>query len=190
MVANIVNFVNNNIVGGGKLYVTVVNVFGSWLGDFVAPGQNKSLAQAPTESTKNDSQTPTPAIGGANFLYNPKTQETQTTVVDPTPTPTKVVTQTNTLTDDNSYLLGAGTQTQTTSGGTDLSAVLGEQYHKNSSSDLAFSYTPSRTQSKNVLHINLAWLLLAIPCVILLGIAYKIRSMLLKRSNLPSAISA
>ena len=41
IIANIVNFVNNNISGGGKLLVTVVNVFGSWLGDFVGPGQEK-----------------------------------------------------------------------------------------------------------------------------------------------------
>lgn len=38
IVANIVNFVNNNIAGDGKLFVTVVNVFGSWVGDFVTPG--------------------------------------------------------------------------------------------------------------------------------------------------------
>jgi len=39
IVANVVNFVNNNITGGAKLVVTVVNVFGSWLGNFVGPGQ-------------------------------------------------------------------------------------------------------------------------------------------------------
>ena len=43
IVANIVNFVNNNIVGGGKLFVTVVNVFGSWLGNFYGPGQTKEV---------------------------------------------------------------------------------------------------------------------------------------------------
>ena len=41
IVANIVNFVNNNISGNGKLFVTVVNVFGSWMGDFVTPGQTQ-----------------------------------------------------------------------------------------------------------------------------------------------------
>ena len=53
IVANIVNFVNNNITGGGKLFVTVVNVFGKWLGDFYGPGQTKEV--------NND---PNPAIGG------------------------------------------------------------------------------------------------------------------------------
>ena len=41
IIANLVNFVNINIANGGKLVVTVVNVFGSWLGDFVSPGTSK-----------------------------------------------------------------------------------------------------------------------------------------------------
>ncbi|MEK7572891.1 MAG: hypothetical protein AAB531_00545 [Patescibacteria group bacterium] len=41
VIANLVNFVNNNIVGG-KLLVTFVNVFGSWMGDFITPGQQKT----------------------------------------------------------------------------------------------------------------------------------------------------
>ena len=40
VIANLVNFVNNNIVGG-KLLVTFVNVFGNWFGDFVTPGTHK-----------------------------------------------------------------------------------------------------------------------------------------------------
>lgn len=46
VVANIINFVNNNIVGSGRLFVTMVNVFGSWVGDFVTPGHEKEKAQA------------------------------------------------------------------------------------------------------------------------------------------------
>lgn len=65
IVANIVNFVNNNIVGSGKLFVTVVNVFGSWIGDFVGPGQSQEsnqesqalggAAQENASSNSNDS---------------------------------------------------------------------------------------------------------------------------------------
>lgn len=54
VVANVVNFLNNNFVGG-KVYLTVVNVFGSWVGDFVGPGQTQELAS-------NNSQTLT--LGG------------------------------------------------------------------------------------------------------------------------------
>jgi outer membrane biosynthesis protein TonB len=48
VVANIVNFVNNNITGGGKLFVTVVNVFGGgWTGNFITPDATKEqIAEA------------------------------------------------------------------------------------------------------------------------------------------------
>jgi len=57
IIANLVNFVNNNIAGGGKLFVTVVNVFGSWVGDFVTPGTKKS-----TKGGLASGQEPKPAI--------------------------------------------------------------------------------------------------------------------------------
>lgn len=62
IIANLVNFVNNNISGNGRLVVTVVNVFGSWAGDFVTPGQQKqntplhplgSAGQEPVSSSSN-----------------------------------------------------------------------------------------------------------------------------------------
>ncbi len=40
VIANLVNFVNNNIIGG-RLLVTFVNVFGNWTGDFITPGTQK-----------------------------------------------------------------------------------------------------------------------------------------------------
>ena len=57
IIANLVNFVNNNIAGGGKLFVTVVNVFGSWVVDFVTPGTKKS-----TKGGLASGQEPKPAI--------------------------------------------------------------------------------------------------------------------------------
>lgn len=56
VIANLVNFVNNNIVGG-RLLVTFVNVFGDWTGNFVTPGQQKlnteELAQGGIEEETN-----------------------------------------------------------------------------------------------------------------------------------------
>lgn len=63
IIANIVNFVNNNIVGGGKLFVAVVNVFGSWLGDFVGPGQSKE------ENSQNNTSNGQ-ALGGLGEVSN------------------------------------------------------------------------------------------------------------------------
>ena len=55
IIANIVNFVNNNITGNGKLLVTVINVFGSWLGDFVGPGQVQESSNSQAGGAENSS---------------------------------------------------------------------------------------------------------------------------------------
>jgi len=60
IVANLVNFINNNITGGGRLFVTVVNVFGSWAGDFVSPGTHKEN----TPVVAQNSESPGNEIGG------------------------------------------------------------------------------------------------------------------------------
>lgn len=59
VIANLINFVNNNIKGKGKLIVTIVNVFGSWIGDMVTPGQHKqnksnTSQQANVQHTANN----------------------------------------------------------------------------------------------------------------------------------------
>ncbi len=46
IIANLVNFVNNNISGTGRLVVVVINVFDRWLGNFYGPGQMKNVAVA------------------------------------------------------------------------------------------------------------------------------------------------
>lgn len=82
VIANIVNFVNNNIVGTGKLFVTVVNVFGSWLGNFVGPGQHQQETQVLTDSNASN------ATGGhsgnnqndQNNVSSTGEQSTETTV--------------------------------------------------------------------------------------------------------------
>lgn len=59
VIASIVNFVNNNIAGSGKLVVTIVNVFGTWIGDFVTPGNEKDYSEVArggeSSSTNNSS---------------------------------------------------------------------------------------------------------------------------------------
>lgn len=68
IIASIVNFVNNNIVKGGKLVVTVVNVFGEWNGNFILPGQKKEeksqnqqvAAQGASQNQPSPSPSPQP----------------------------------------------------------------------------------------------------------------------------------
>jgi len=59
---NVVNFVNNNVIGG-KVFLTVVNVFGNWWGDFLAPGATKE-AQADEETSSEEDDTTKGGIGG------------------------------------------------------------------------------------------------------------------------------
>ena len=56
IIANLVNFVNNNIVGNGKLFVSIVNVFGSWTGDFVTPGSHKEVESHQVIKSSSDDQ--------------------------------------------------------------------------------------------------------------------------------------
>lgn len=59
---NLVNFVNNNFAGGNVVF-TVVNVFGSWLGDFVTPGTKKENVAAQPNPPADPS---TPPQGGTS----------------------------------------------------------------------------------------------------------------------------
>lgn len=81
IVANLVNFVNNNIMGNGKLVVSVVNVFGNWFGDFVTPGQKKQ--NKPTALSQNTDTTTNTANNA------PTTTPENNTTNTPTPTPSK-----------------------------------------------------------------------------------------------------
>lgn len=69
VVASIVNFVNNNIVGSGRLFVNVINVFGSWLGNFIAPGYQEENSSNPLASdqpgdTNGGGQESNNSVGG------------------------------------------------------------------------------------------------------------------------------
>ncbi len=73
IIANVVNFVNNNIVGNGRLFVTVVNVFGSWMGDFVTPESHKENnnagiggEQAASPSASSNNQPNNNSSGGSS----------------------------------------------------------------------------------------------------------------------------
>lgn len=94
-VANLVNFVNNNIVGSGRLTVVSVNVFGRWIGDFLSPGQTKPKAlenntteQQNTNSQDNSTTTTLsnpPSQNNSPTNSTPQNQATQTQTATPPP---------------------------------------------------------------------------------------------------------
>jgi len=161
IVANIVNFVNNNIAGGGKLVVTVVNVFGNWLGNFRSPGSEPDatphLAQLPTP-------TPRPvSTGGAATMATPTPKPTTS------PAPTHVP---GVAADVSSQALAGASLTSTrrtfSDSQSESPAEVAGFVTDLGDLDDAFSTRPARP----VIRINLAWILLLIPAT---GILWAIR---------------
>jgi len=159
IIANIVNFVNNNITGGGKLFVTVVNVFGSWLGDFVTPGHKKEIAQAP--APEENLAELLPAIGGSDPLINPVFVENTSPEEKEKSVPPTIAASVRKLT----------AQTTSFSAVSELTGI-SPQVAGFISDDLSGSETLGLADTRKVLSINLAWLLLILPAV---GILWSIK---------------
>lgn len=87
IIANLINFANNNITGGGKLVVTIINVFGSWVGDFVPPGMEKpkdndladesDLPQTGSNGNSQDSSITTGSEASENNSSETETEDTE-----------------------------------------------------------------------------------------------------------------
>ena len=174
VIASIVNFVNNNIVGGGKLFVTVINVFGSWLGDFVGPGQTKEA------STQN-----TGGIGGASA------QESNSNSSNNSNNPSQSSTGSSQTSNASEQALvptsGSGSLASTNILGIFSNASTSEGDPEEGEGNVAFaSQREEVTQAAgNVIKINLAWLLTLVP-VLLIYVGFKKRKLIL--SHLPSKV--
>jgi hypothetical protein len=149
VIANLVNFVNNNITGGGKLVVTVVNVFGSWLGDFVAPGQQKQAHN----STSGGSN------GGSSNSNNSNSNSGGSSIVSGAKGNALLTTNVNNSGNTNTYGAGSVEGASTTGGSTHNEATVAKSVGQDGSATVA----------KKTIAINLAWLLLALP---LFGIGF------------------
>jgi hypothetical protein len=166
VVANLVNFVNNNITGGGKLFVTIVNVFGSWKGDLVTPGHEKEH-KSQTASTDGSHQ----SNSNNNTTHKEETKtasKNNSNVVASTPTPTKtVITHTG---NSNAGVLAAqtsGNNELTIGGNTGGKALtLGAR-------------TSHKVAGANAIKINLAWILIIIPLLPLFVLLTKKRAAIL-----------
>ena len=56
IILNLINFVNNNISSKSRLVVTVVNVFGRWIGNFLPPGATKPVPGETNQQNEPDSE--------------------------------------------------------------------------------------------------------------------------------------
>ena len=180
IVANIVNFVNNNIAGNGKLFVTVVNVFGSWTGNFKTPwAQDEEETQEVTQNTENNpsneqsnssNNNDAHAVGGTS-------SEDQNSPNLPNNSDGNEDDENNTndtalATTDN----GDSSNTQTFSAGQVAGALAQGRIVTVHNPFNEFQSRSETADINNKLTINLAWLLVLIPAGGALYLSKKIRA--------------
>jgi hypothetical protein len=156
IIANLINFANNNFIGGGKLIVTVVNVFGSWIGDFVTPGQSKQHKDSPASPIAQN-------VGGLPSQSTSSNQESKND--------SDASSQSNQGSVDASLSLSqvdnkTGNNPQTffheRTGNSTESIELANKQNTNLAAVLGKSITEDQVARKKI-KINLAWLILFAP---------------------------
>ncbi|HBC72811.1 TPA: hypothetical protein DCZ90_03305 [Candidatus Amesbacteria bacterium] len=170
IIANLVNFVNNNITGGGRLVVSVVNVFGSWLGDFVTSGQKKTPnPDLPVTAQSENISNPVsePAVGGADLQESsaPTTAPAISVLTSQTPSNPG---QTATIKSGIRRLLGRKPGVFAIDSESKPDALIAS-FTAGDLRDVIITPAPSGL-SRKIIHINLAWLLLIIPAAGILGL--------------------
>jgi hypothetical protein len=153
IIANLVNFVNNNI-SGGRLFVNVVNVFGSWMGDFMGPGQKKE-SNVTADSTTN-------GVGGSsqsssNTSSSSESQETNVSASEEGDNEL-VITVNNPL----ALVASAFVSSESFSGS--------GQENSQEEVDAGQEEVLGATAERKTVRVNLAYVLLALPFLAYIGI--------------------
>lgn len=157
IIANLVNFVNTNIVGDGKLVVTVVNVFGSWLGDFVTPGHQKETnTTAQAENTHSSTN-----IGGNNFGSSAQTSTSSTTT-----------SKSNSGSENATSVIATATEntiaTIRSFGSSDTESFIKSGEKTEILASVKGTSTENLATNANRTTINLAWLAIIIPTLLVM----------------------
>lgn len=158
VILNIVNFVNNNIASNSRLFVVLVNVFGSWNGDFVSPGQ--------TKEADNSSGTGGVDIPSGNQPSNSSSASSSSNDSEGSGNETPSVLATMSTVNYSSVPRGK-------------SAIAGKIASGEQTESKSLDITPEvnaasdNEGSANSLNINLAWGLLLIPVYLLARIVRK-----------------
>lgn len=146
IIANIVNFANNNIKGNGKLIVTVVNVFGSWVGDFLTPGHTKP--QGASSSNNQTAQNNSNNSVGSGVIAGGST---------------------NTINVQSASITASPSNTGSTTGGVGKLLISAASIHDFTANRiLGENNNQSKTGDDNgKVTINLAWAVMFMPFVLL-----------------------
>ena len=175
IIANLVNFVNNNVKGGGNLVVTVVNVFGSWVGDFVTPGQkkeNKTTQQqsASVTTSANNNSSNTSSSTGNSVQSTNNTQQSKSNDEDRAGLVGLISQRFFSPTTDS---IAVAEDTQQTAGVSN-----GVPHHGNLLAAAKQLVSDTAKSPNESITINLAWLVVLLP-LILAGFA--VRQLIIKR---------
>lgn len=155
IIANVANFVNNNVSAGGKLIITVVNIFGKWVGNFVPPGQQSKTADKPQSPTSN-LQTSPKSVNDQVTAASTNNPPDETTLNQNITYPTPIV---------QTVLRGIGlTRRQVLTTPVPESTAINEKI-QNTGNVLAAQAQSGSTPKKTV-NINLAWFLFGLPVAI------------------------
>ena len=177
ILANIVNLVNNNIAADGRLFVTVVNVFGSWTGDFVMPWakkpepQQQAADQQETAANNTSDTQDDHAVGGANNQesgQNGSDNNSSSSSTDDTNNDAVVNTQT--------YIASLFATRAPAAPGTDSEET--EEIAGVFDTVAADIQENESTENERNVTLNLAWLLVALP---ILGLGLFGKKLLLRQ---------
>ncbi|KKR81158.1 MAG: hypothetical protein UU73_C0003G0274 [Candidatus Daviesbacteria bacterium GW2011_GWA1_41_61] len=167
IVANLVNFVNNNIVGGGRLTVVTINVFGKWIGDFVGPGYQKEVQTENTTQAGNNPVEQGNQQSNQTALSNSNSQNNQSAPANNTNTSVA-----SAVAEPIKKILHTGGLIYSNNDSEDAAEVAGESFEETSGGQ-AVTLTKGTQNEAKTITFNLAWLLPLAPLLLILTLATK-----------------
>ncbi|RJQ36926.1 hypothetical protein C4559_04315 [Candidatus Microgenomates bacterium] len=170
VIANLINFVNNNIKSDKKLVIAFINVFGEWLGDFIPPGITKPEEKIITQNNNSLDPKNEQSLADNNVILNPINSEQSATEGN------------TTIVNNQSSLISSDVMrdTRTPSGNWSTPGALVAGISTNINNPFNFPSRLTMQKAKNLnkkMNINLAWLIVIIPLtvsMIALGKKFKI----------------
>lgn len=165
VVANIVNFVNNNITGGGKLFVTVVNVFGGgWTGNFITPDATKEQI---AEAKINDETVVAQGEPEEELKEEVIEEESESDETEVTTTRTRRVVK------KKAAVVAGASESQGNSGSGGIMAAAGSSLSQVAGVKIgpSLEIPDGAMVANSKTKINLAWLVFALPLLALVALS-------------------
>lgn len=188
IIANIINFVNNNITGNGNLVVTVVNVFGSWIGDLLPPGTKKenNNQQESASSNKTTGEMPSSQSNeSSNPVNNTQNNKSETTNITAAQNTSQIIDNSNNSKASNysrksSYENNQNNNYKQGSLESIVAGIKTNNENVKGNIENSVNFVKNKAKQASILRINFAWLILALPPISLIILIRKSQSKLAK----------